>query len=77
MIFIPPGCLHGFLSLEDDTIFQYKVTDFWSPNAEVGIKWDDPDLNINWKLKEYGIKTPKASIKDKKLITIKEFLKRD
>ena len=47
-LWIPPGFLHGFLTLEDQTIFTYKVTAYYEKDAEVGVIWNDPDLNIDW-----------------------------
>ena len=47
-LWIPPGFLHGFLSLEDDTLFAYKVTGFYDKSGELGVKWNDPDLAIDW-----------------------------
>jgi len=47
-LWVPPGFLHGFLTLEDDTIFTYKVTNYYDKESEVGVIWNDPDLNINW-----------------------------
>ena len=48
MLFIPPGFAHGFLALQDGTEFLYKVSDFYSPEHERGILWNDPALNIPW-----------------------------
>ncbi|MEN8252372.1 MAG: dTDP-4-dehydrorhamnose 3,5-epimerase, partial [Patescibacteria group bacterium] len=45
---IPEGFAHGFVSLEDDTIFSYKCTDLYAPDSEGSIKWNDQDLNIDW-----------------------------
>jgi len=47
-LWVPPGFLHGFLTLEDDTIFTYKVTNYYDKESELGVIWDDPMLNINW-----------------------------
>jgi len=47
-LWVPPGFLHGFLTLVDNTIFSYKVTNYYDKNSEIGIVWNDPNLNINW-----------------------------
>jgi len=46
--YIPPGFAHGFQSLEDDTIFTYKCTDYYAADNEMTIRWDDPQLGISW-----------------------------
>jgi dTDP-4-dehydrorhamnose 3,5-epimerase len=47
-LYIPKGFAHGFLVVSDEVIFNYKCTDFYAPEYDGGIKWDDLDLNINW-----------------------------
>lgn len=47
-LWVPPGFLHGFLTLEDDTIFTYKVTNYYDKASEIGVIWNDVDININW-----------------------------
>jgi len=66
MIWIPPGIAHGFASLEDETVFFYKCTNYYNPKKEYGVKWDDPDINIGW-----GVDSPVISDKDSKLPLLK------
>ncbi|GAB1462740.1 dTDP-4-dehydrorhamnose 3,5-epimerase [Pedobacter sp.] len=47
-LWVPPGFLHGFLTLTDDTIFTYKVTNYYDKDSEIGVIWNDPILNIDW-----------------------------
>lgn len=49
--FIPTGFAHGFLVLSETALFHYKCTEFYSPKDEVTLRWDDPQLNIPWPLK--------------------------
>lgn len=51
-LFIPQGFLHGFITLEDDTIFAYKVNNYYNKECEIGVKWNDPRLAINWGIAE-------------------------
>jgi dTDP-4-dehydrorhamnose 3,5-epimerase len=50
--FVPPGFAHGFAVLSDTALLHYKCTDFYSPNDETGLRWDDPDLAIRWPFNE-------------------------
>lgn len=47
-MWIPPGLAHGFLVLSDTADFLYKTTDYYAPQAEGAVRWDDPDLGIAW-----------------------------
>jgi len=58
-LYIPVGFAHGFLSLEDNTILNYKCSDYYDANAEASILWNDPDLAIDW-----GIDNPILAEKD-------------
>ncbi len=49
-LFIPKGFAHGFSVLSPEAIFQYKCDEYYAPDSEGGIAWDDPDLNIDWGL---------------------------
>lgn len=66
-LYIPRGFAHGFLGLEDDTIFQYFVDNTYVPEQEDGIAWDDPEIAINWQeiFAKYDISTPQLSDKDR------------
>ncbi len=59
MFYVPPGFAHGFLTLEDNTIFAYKCTNIYNKASEGGLLWNDSDLGIDW-----GIKNPLVSDKD-------------
>jgi dTDP-4-dehydrorhamnose 3,5-epimerase len=63
-LWIPPGFAHGFLTLEDRTIFSYKCTNYYAPDHDAGILWDDPSLAIDWQYESYGITEPIVSQKD-------------
>ena len=49
-LFIPRGFAHGFVVLTDEVVFQYKCDNFYAPQHEGAIAWDDPDLGIDWKV---------------------------
>lgn len=67
-LWIPPGFAHGFLSLQDDTIFLYKCTNFYHGPSEGSIIWNDPTLNITW-----GVTNPLVSDKDGKGMSFDAF----
>jgi dTDP-4-dehydrorhamnose 3,5-epimerase len=71
MIFIPRGFAHGFCNLTDISEVVYKVDNYYSTENESGILWNDPDIGIDWPVKE-----PLLSEKDKKNMTLKEFIKK-
>ena len=58
-LWVPEGFLHGFATLEPDTLVVYKVTDVYAPDCDGNVAWDDPDLGIDW-----GLKGP-ATLSDK------------
>jgi dTDP-4-dehydrorhamnose 3,5-epimerase len=68
LLWVPEGFAHGFVALED-SIFYYKCTNNYNKQAESGIRWNDPDLNIDW-----GIEEPLVSEKDQELPSFKEFV---
>lgn len=72
-IFIPEGLGHGFLSLEENSIISYKTTDYFYPQYDKGIKWNDPELKINWKLDEFNINDLIISKRDLELPSFKEY----
>lgn len=76
MFYIPPGFAHGFLTLEDNTEFQYKCTDYYAPEFDSGVLWNDSDIDIDWNFEKYGLSIDEIllSDKDKKQQTLKEFI---
>jgi dTDP-4-dehydrorhamnose 3,5-epimerase len=60
MLWIPPGFAHGFVVLSDTAEFLYKTTDYWAPEFERSIAWNDPDIGIKWPIDG----TPALSTKD-------------
>lgn len=67
MLWVPPGFAHGFLTLEDNTIFFYKCTKQYNKESEKIIRYNDPDININW-----NIESPIISDRDKNAPFLKE-----
>ena len=60
-LLIPRGFGHGFLTLTDDVEFLYKADNYYAPEADAGIRWNDPDIGVEW-----GLENPILSKKDKK-----------
>ena len=54
-LFIPKGFAHGFAVLSDEALFEYKCDEFYHPEAECGIAWDDPNIGIDWRLPKEDI----------------------
>ncbi len=67
-LWVPEGFAHGFVVLSDFAEFLYKTTDYYTPSAERSIRWDDPDLGIDWQLDE----VPKLSAKDQSAAFLKD-----
>ena len=65
-LYVPRGFAHGFISLEDNTIFQYLIDNDYAPDFEGGIYWNDKELGIDWDgmFKKYNISEPITSKKD-------------
>lgn len=67
-LWVPPGCAHGFLVLSEFADFLYKTTEYYAPEHERCIRWDDPDLAIEWPLSV----PPELSAKDEVGMTLSE-----
>jgi len=68
MMWIPPGFAHGFLTLSDSAEFLYKTTDYWHPDDERCLVWNDPDLAIDWPLEG----EPQLAAKDRAGLRLRE-----
>ena len=71
-LFIPKGCAHGFVVLSNYALFFYKCDNYYNPSCETGIIYNDPELNIDWKLNKNDLI---LSEKDKKLPSFSEWKK--
>jgi dTDP-4-dehydrorhamnose 3,5-epimerase len=69
MLWIPEGFAHGFVTLEEQTIFFYKCTEFYNKASEGSIRWNDPELAIDWG----DIKNPVLSDKDREAPLFRDF----
>jgi len=66
-LWVPPGFLHGFVTLTPDCRVTYKVTDFYSRDHDGAVAWNDPDLGIEW-----GVDAPILSDKDSRAPRLKD-----
>lgn len=73
ILFIPEGFAHGFIALEEETIFSYQCSGLYLSAAGGGIRWDDPELSIPWPLEEFGITKVIATPKDSRWPTLAEY----
>ena len=76
VLFIPEGFAHGYIALEEHTIFSYQCSGTYLPQASGGIRWDDPELSIPWPLRKYGIEHVIATTKDMQWPTLSEYCRR-
>lgn len=60
-LWVPAGFAHGFCVLSETALFAYKCTDFYAPDSERGIRWDDPDIGIRWPIEPREISDKDAS----------------
>lgn len=71
-LFIPKGFAHGFSVLSDEALVYYKCSDYYHPEGERGLKWNDPELGIDWRISD-----PVISEKDKKQPLLNEISNKD
>lgn len=71
MLYVPPGYAHGFVVLSETADFLYKCTDYYHPESEQGIAWDDPDIGIDWPIAQLTADIA-LSDKDKKNVKLKD-----
>jgi dTDP-4-dehydrorhamnose 3,5-epimerase len=69
-LFVPVGFGHAFMTLEPDTEVIYKVTDYYAPECDGGVRWNDPDIAVAWPA---AVETPQLSAKDAVLPFLKDF----
>lgn len=74
MLYVPVGFAHGFLALAEQTEILYKAGDYYHPEADAGIRWNDPDIAIPWPLREHGIPAPLLSEKDARLPLLSDLI---
>ena len=70
-VFIPKGFAHGFSVLSEEAVFQYKCDEYYAPESEAAIAWDDQDLNIDWKVPAEDVV---LSAKDRNHPSLKDYI---
>jgi dTDP-4-dehydrorhamnose 3,5-epimerase len=74
-VWVPPGFLHGFCTLEDQTEVFYKVTAYYSPVHDAGVLWCDPDLSINWPVDIESVILSEKDQRQPRLCELPDFFK--
>ena len=78
MLWVPPGLAHGFFTVSDTAEFEYKVTDYYYPQYDRTLKWNDEEASIAWPFYEYwGYAQPKLSAKDERGLSFDDCQKYD
>lgn len=69
MLLLPPWCAHGYVTLRSDTVVVYKMSNAYTPSAEIGVAWNDPDLGIPWPAQPNALT---LSVKDRSLPRLRD-----
>jgi len=75
-VWIPKGFAHGFLTLSEEAILEYKVTNFWNKDLERTILWNDSQISIKWPIMNPNLLEPNISLKDRNGLTLKSLTKK-
>lgn len=73
---VPPGFAHGFLVTGESALFAYKCSDYYRPEAEFGVRWDDPAIGIQWPLGQLPAGAPELSKKDNEAALLQDLVER-
>ena len=73
-LWMPPGLAHGFVVLSEVADFLYKTTDYYAPQYEASLAWDDSTVGIEWPLAQYGIEAPQLSAKDQQGLGLQQIV---
>lgn len=71
-LWVPAGMAHGFVVLSESADFLYKTTDYYAPQHERSIAWNDPEIGIDWPLAAHGVSEPTLSDKDRAGVPLKQ-----